>query len=138
MSHSKKIVLVNFFGLFIVFMSCENNNKEIDNSLNFDTVTDFEGNTYKTIEIGNQTWMAEDLKSTKYNDGSQIHLITSNSQWESNLDGAFSWYNNEPDDSTVYITGMSLIQTMVKTFVRMDGTSLLTESGQISLPILTD
>lgn len=98
----KKIVLVTFYGLLILFMSCEKNNKEIDDTLNYGSVKDIEGNTYKTIEIGDQIWMAEDLKCTKYNDGSEIHLIANNSQWENNLDGAYSWYNNEPGDSTVY------------------------------------
>jgi uncharacterized protein (TIGR02145 family) len=59
------------------------------------TVSDIDGNTYKTIGIGYQMWMAENLKTTKYRDGSDIPTATDNTTWESLTTGAYSWYNND-------------------------------------------
>ena len=61
----------------------------------FGTVSDIDGNTYKTIKIGNQIWMAENLRTTKFNDGTSIPLVTSNLDWE-NINGpAYCWYGND-------------------------------------------
>ena len=53
-------------------------------SLALGTVTDIDGNVYETVLIGDQLWMAENLKVTRYNDGSDIPNITNNGDW-SNL-----------------------------------------------------
>ncbi len=64
------------------------------------TVTDVEGNVYNTIIIGNQLWMQENLKTTKYNDGSDIaYPGGNNTSWQNNTSGAYAWYNN---DSVTY------------------------------------
>ena len=56
---------------------------------------DIEGNSYKTVYIGSQQWMAENLKTAKYNDGTTIPNITDNTQWLSNTTGAWAYYNND-------------------------------------------
>ena len=61
------------------------------------TVTDADGNVYQTIAIGNQVWMAENLKTTKYNDGTPIPLVTNGTDWSNLTTPGFCWYLNKPD-----------------------------------------
>jgi uncharacterized protein (TIGR02145 family) len=59
------------------------------------TVRDIEGNRYRTIEIGDQVWMAENLRSTSYNDGTPIPNATGYDEWASLETAAYCWYNND-------------------------------------------
>jgi uncharacterized protein (TIGR02145 family) len=65
-------------------------------------VTDVDGNSYNTVKIGTQVWMKENLKTTKYNDGTPIPNITDNTAWTALTTGAYSDYNNTPANSTTY------------------------------------
>ena len=71
-------------------------------SLSFGTVTDIDGNVYETVQIGEQLWMAENLKVTHYNDGSEIPNITNNDDWAGLSTGAYGDYDNNPTNSETY------------------------------------
>jgi len=58
-------------------------------------VADSDENFYKTIVIKNQEWMTENLKSTKYNDGSPIPNVANDDSWAALNTGAYCWYNND-------------------------------------------
>lgn len=62
--------------------------------LTYGTVTDIEGKSYKTVPIGTQIWMAENLETIKFNDGTAIPLITNNADWTNLITPAYCWFDN--------------------------------------------
>lgn len=60
------------------------------------TVTDIEGNVYKYITIGTQSWMIENLRTTKYNDGTNIPLVTVDNVWRDLNVPGFCHASNDP------------------------------------------
>lgn len=60
-----------------------------------DGVADIQGNEYPTVIIGEQEWMAENLRTTKYKDGTEIVNITNSGEWSQLDKGAYAWYNND-------------------------------------------
>ena len=59
-------------------------------------VTDYDGNIYRTVQIGRQIWMAEDLKVTHYRDGSPIPNVPDNDVWPELRTGALCWLDDDP------------------------------------------
>ena len=59
------------------------------------TVTDSDGNVYNTVLIDDQCWMQENLKTTKYRNGSDILNVVNNSAWVNLTSGAYCWYSND-------------------------------------------
>jgi uncharacterized protein (TIGR02145 family) len=66
------------------------------------TMTDIDGNTYRTIKIGNQWWMAENLKAIHYRDRDTIGMISDSSKWASLTKGAFCNYDNDTALVAIY------------------------------------
>jgi len=74
-------------------------------------IIDFDGNEYETVVIGDQVWMAENLRVTHYNDGTPIQTGLSNDEWGSTREnrfnsyeeaGAYSVYNDNEENSDTH------------------------------------
>lgn len=59
------------------------------------TISDVEGNTYHTVQLGDQCWMQENLKTTTYSNGTPIANITDPDVWFTFLSGAYAWNDND-------------------------------------------
>ena len=66
------------------------------------TVMDFDENVYKTIKIGNQWWMAKNLKVKHYNNGDKIRNVTNATDWINLSSGAYCSYNNDDNNIAIY------------------------------------
>jgi uncharacterized protein (TIGR02145 family) len=66
-----------------------------NDNLTYGSVSDIDGNIYKTIQIGSQLWMAENLKTTRLNDGTIIPEVTDNYDWGTLATPGYSWYLND-------------------------------------------
>ena len=90
--------------VFLIFVGCKDNGLADIKTYNYDgeTVNDADGNLYHTITIGNQVWMAENLKTTKYSDGTAIRNITDNAQWIADTLGAYCNYDNDDENVDTY------------------------------------
>jgi len=73
--------------------------------LKYGSVTDVDGNVYKTIKIGNQTWMAENLRTTRYRNGDAIPNVTDTTEWATTKACAYCNYNNTISLDTIATYG---------------------------------
>lgn len=80
---------------------------QFNSTLSYGSVTDIEGNTYKTIQIGSQIWMAENLRVTKFRNNAAIQNISDSLGWANVYDNntqapAWAYYKNDPSYNALY------------------------------------
>ena len=69
------------------------------------TITDIDGNLYRSVRIGKQIWLAENFKAVHYNDGTPIPYFPKDEDWlkaHEDKVGAYCYYNNDPELGKVY------------------------------------
>jgi uncharacterized protein (TIGR02145 family) len=92
-----QLILLGF--ILITFNCCKKEDKEEEPDP-VNTVSDIDGNEYTTITLGVQTWMVENLKVTRLNDGTAITLVSDNTAWTNlKTTPGYCWYDN---DQTTY------------------------------------
>lgn len=108
-SFIKLPILLSVFVLFTC-ASCKENTIDIPNvnngivfnpNLSYGSVTDIDGNVYKTITIGEQIWMAQNLRTTKYSNGDIIPNVINSSEWAYMNSGAQCSFRNSTNTDSI-------------------------------------
>ena len=87
---NKVFTLISIMLVFaLLLLSCKKEKKHAE------LLTDIDGNIYKPVVIGDQIWMAENLKTTRLKDGTEIAIIADSAIWENLSTPAYCWYNND-------------------------------------------
>jgi len=76
-----------------------------NSSKTYGTMTDQAGNVYKTITIGTQTWMAENLRTTKFRNGDPIPYVTDDDDWGILTTAAYCNYDNNTNSEDIATYG---------------------------------
>ncbi len=93
--------------ILVLFNGCKKEEDDIapiefNPAVAYGTMTDQDGNVYRTVTIGTQEWMAENLRTTKYRNGDHISMLDGESKWKNAISGACCCYDNEMRYIAVY------------------------------------
>ena len=101
-------LLIIIVTISILFIGCKKENDLVIAPITFNplitygSMADQDGNTYKTVTIGTQIWMAENLKTTIYRNGDPIQNVPDSAQWRGLITGAYCYYDNDKQYVTAY------------------------------------
>ncbi len=94
-------------------------------------LTDIDGNVYQIVKIGNQWWMAENLKVTHYRNGDAIPNVTNADQWIELATGAYCNYNND----TIHVASYGRLYNW---YAVKDSRNIAPEGWHVPTDIWTD
>ena len=104
MKKSRNILTSPLFlmGLVVLFIAGCDEAIDTTTGVPMGTVADIDGNIYHTMSIGTQVWMVENLKTTKYRDGTNIVNEKDSSNWRKLTTPAYCWHNNDVTNKNTY------------------------------------
>jgi len=102
MKNKNRIWIYPLFIICALFLTTSSCKKSSSTTPATNTITDVDGNVYHYVVIGTQTWMGENLKTTKYNDGTSIPLVSDYSAWNLLTTPGYCWYNNDVSNKNTY------------------------------------
>jgi len=86
--------------ILLLFAGCKDKDNPAGPSV--EACKDADGNVYLTVKIGDQVWMAENLKTTRYQNGDSIPNVTGATEWGNLTMGAYCYYDNNSNNAAIY------------------------------------
>lgn len=96
---------IKFLVLGLLIFGCtekEDPNSQLPENPEFGEIADIEGNKYKTVKIGSQIWMTENLRVTKFSNGDNIPNVSNNKDWENIKSPGWSYQNNNQLNDAIH------------------------------------
>lgn len=87
----KSLCTITFLVITIIILACACNKDEA-----VGLITDADGNVYHKVSVGNQVWMKENLKTTKFRNGNKVPLVPGFTAWMRLTTPGYCWYDNDP------------------------------------------
>ena len=125
------IRIYSYLKLFLVFLCIAGCSEKVVDPP--DTMRDIDGNLYKTIKIGRQVWMAENLRVTKYRNGVVIPAFTSNTEWSGASVGLCSDYEFIGDSVRGKLYNWHAVQVYENLYLAPEGWHIPTEAEWLEL-----
>jgi Fibrobacter succinogenes major domain (Fib_succ_major). len=88
------VMAIFLFSFLVSRFSGGGNKHHVDNLSPYNFVDPRDNEPYNTVKIGDQIWMAENLKAVKFNDGTPIPLVKDKTSWQNLQTPGYCWYNN--------------------------------------------
>jgi uncharacterized protein (TIGR02145 family) len=88
------VLAVFLFSFLVSRFSGSGNKRHVDNMSPYNFIDPRDKQSYNTVKIGDQIWMAENLKAVKFNDGTPIPLVKDKTSWQNLQTPGYCWYNN--------------------------------------------
>jgi len=117
--YSVSPLLIITISLLAIFGCSDDNDELLPDGETPGKVYDIDGNEYKTVLIGDQIWMAENLRVSRYNNGEDIPTGLSNEEWENSTVGAYAIYPHEGGYFEDFIEGIGSDHDMVNAYGKL-------------------
>ncbi len=122
MKTKSKVLIILILTIGLSLPACElledlfgDGNDEVIDDNNEPTVTDIDGNVYQTVIIGDQVWMAQNLRVTRYNNGDVVSTGLSNTEWQNTTEGAYAIYDHNASNTD----GINSPEEMVEAYGKL-------------------
>jgi uncharacterized protein (TIGR02145 family) len=97
---SVAVIAMAVFAVTSMAVICCEKGENMNPMAETDPLTDIDGNGYRTVKIGAQVWMTENLRVTRFRNGDGIPHVADQAEWPDLIRGAYCHYNNDPENSS--------------------------------------